>query len=154
MEKDLKEIFKENLQLALQGNAEAQCRVAKAYWNGDGVKKSKEKAIGFYKSAAEQGLADAQFQLANYYDFITDLKEAIYWNLKAAQQGHVSAQYWMGYYYDEGEGVVRDIEKAIYWYAKSSEQGHDAAQERLGELLQDVKEKAEIYERIKDKYYN
>ena len=70
---------------------------------------------------AEQGDADAQFALGEYYyrgaeDGVQDYEQAVYWYRKAAEQGYADAQYKLGYCYDEeGDALPEDYEQAVYW---------------------------------------
>lgn len=62
---------------------------------------------------AEQGDAEAQFALGEYYyrgdkDREQDYEQAVYWYRKAAEQGHASAQYNLGCCYYWGYGVSQD----------------------------------------------
>ena len=95
------------------------------------------------QSKANQGGADAQFNLALlYYHGIgtpQDTRYAIYWYTKAAQQGHVNAQYRLGtvYRFGYGEEVVQmNFKKAVYWITKAAEQGHLIAQYNLGHMYE------------------
>jgi hypothetical protein len=93
-----------------------------------------------YRPAAEQGDAEAQFQLAKLYNSYspgTDRKErkteALRWFRKAAEQGHVDAQYWTGLYYRHGlEVVIKDQAEGDAWFLKAAEQGHTGAMMKLG----------------------
>jgi hypothetical protein len=93
-----------------------------------------------YQPKANQGDADAQFNLALFYFQGTgtpqDTKQAVYWYTKAAEQGHVNAQYYLGNIYNEGNGeeAPRDCKQAIYWLTKAAEQGHVLAQYCLGKM--------------------
>ena len=62
--------------------------------------------------AAEQGDADAQFNLGAAYregDGVPkDAAEAVRWYRLAAEQGHAGAQGSLGVAYQNGEGVPRD----------------------------------------------
>ena len=85
---------------------------------------------------AEQGDAEAQFALGEYYyraaeDGVQDYEQAVYWYSKAAEQGHASAQYNLGACYDNGEGVPMDNQKAVYWYRKAAEQVYASDQYNL-----------------------
>ena len=70
------------------------------YDNGEGVEKDKRKAFGWYERAAEQGLAEAQYNLGVCYEYgrgvEKDENKAFEWYEKAAEQGHVEAaqRYW------------------------------------------------------------
>ena len=95
-----------------------------------------------YQPKANQGDADAQFNLALlYYTGVgipQDRRYAIYWYTKAAEQGHVNAQYNLGklYMYGYGEEVRQDPKKAVYWLTKASQQGLVQAQYGLGHLYE------------------
>ena len=73
-----------------------------------------------YRKAAEQGNADAQFNLALMYDngegVTQDYAEAVKWYRKAAEQGVADAQQNLGYKYDMGQGVLHDEVMAYMWY--------------------------------------
>ena len=57
--------FKECAPRAKAGSAEAQFYVGSMYANGDGVPKDAVQAVSWYRKAAEQGNASAQFNLGN-----------------------------------------------------------------------------------------
>jgi TPR repeat protein len=94
-----------------------------------------------YQSKANQGDAEAQFNLALLYysgvEVSQDCKQAAYWYTKAAEQGHVNAQYSLGNLYHDGNGIEnpQDYRQAVYWYTKAAEQGHVNAQYSLGHLF-------------------
>ena len=102
--------------------------------------------ISSFISKAEQGDADAQYNLAYMYDtgdgVPQDHKKAVYWCTKAAEQGHTDAQYNLAYMYEYGEGVHQDYKEAIYWYTKAAEQGHPIAQFILGGICGQAYEEA------------
>ncbi len=94
-----------------------------------------------YRPMAEQGDADAQFELAKMNNSCschgTDRKErkteALRWFRKAAEQGHIEAQYWTGLYYRFGlEVVAKDQAEADAWFLKAAEKGHTGAMMKLG----------------------
>ncbi len=90
------------------------------------------------EAAAEQGDADAQFNLGNMYyngeGTEVNYEKALYWYEKAAEQGDVNAQFETAdmYYCSYGEGMSWDKEKALYWYEKAAAQGHIKAQLKTG----------------------
>jgi TPR repeat protein len=83
------------------------------------------------KSAAEQGNAKAQVELAHRYlkgDGVErDLAQAFYWYRQAAAQGDADAQYNLAIMYEYGWGVEKDIAQAVEWYRKAMDQGHEGA---------------------------
>ena len=56
------------LPLAKKGDADAQYRIGGQYRFGQGVKKDYEKALFWYRKAAEQGHAEAQFSVQDSHD--------------------------------------------------------------------------------------
>ena len=82
------------------------------YFFGFGVPRDKKEAMKWYRKAAEQGYADAQFNISKMYykgDGVSqDYAEAAKWYRKAAEQGHDWAQYNLGWMYFCGEGVPKD----------------------------------------------
>ncbi len=95
-----------------------------------------------YQPKANQGDADAQFNLALLYytglGIPQDRRYAIYWYTKAAEQGHIQAQYFLGKLYNFGDGkeVRQDFKLAVYWLTKAAEQGHIQAQYLLGHMYE------------------
>ena len=90
----------------------------------------------WYRLAAEQSAASAQFNLgvmyANGEGIPQDYQEAAKWNRLAAEQGHASAQNNLGFMYGEGEGVAQDYQEAVKWFRLAAEQGDAMAQYNLG----------------------
>jgi TPR repeat protein len=89
-----------------------------------------------YMASAEQGNAEAQFNLGFCYDdgrgVRKDYGEAVKWYRKAAEQNFVPAQFNLGYCYANGQGVRKDKEEAVEWYRKAAEQNYTPAQSNLG----------------------
>jgi len=88
-----------------------------------------DKAVKYYKLAAEQGLVSAQACLGlfdpNAYDLTR--QEAAMWLHKAAEQNYAIAQNALG----EGKGGPLSRDEAIYWFRKAAEQGLGVAQVHL-----------------------
>jgi TPR repeat protein len=70
--------------------------------------------------SAEQGYAEAQFNLGNNYSkgegVTKDPQQAINWYLKAAKQGIAGAQYNLAYFYYTGNGVPLDEIEGYAYY--------------------------------------
>jgi TPR repeat protein len=102
-----------------------------AYTKGD-----YPQAVKWFRKAAEQGNAFAQFNLGQIYTqgkgVPQDYAEAVKWWRKAAEQGYAGAQYNLGFMYDKGLGVRQDDAEAVKWYRKAAEQGYAGAQNNLG----------------------
>ena len=90
------------------------------------------------RRAAEQGDADAQFNLGHMYHngngVPQDHTEAIRWYRQAAEQGKAMAQNNLGRMYYNGEGVSQDDSEAVRWYRRAAEQGDAIAQVNLGDM--------------------
>jgi hypothetical protein len=82
-----------------------------AYQRGDF-----EAALQEWRPLAEQGHAEAQFNLGIMYDvgrgLAQDLTEAAKWYRKAADQGYSEAQFFLGFLYTAGLGVAQDNAEA------------------------------------------
>ena len=100
--------------------------------------KDYNQAVYWYRKAAEQGNATAQFNLgvfyASGYGVNKDYYQAVYWYKRAAEQGNMYAQCNLGVCYESGIGVNKDIEQAVFWYRKAAEQGYANAQKALQRL--------------------
>ena len=84
----------------------------------------------WYRLAAEQGYASAQFNLGVMYlngrggeGVPQDDAEAVKWYRLAAEQGYASAQFNLGVMYLNGRGVPQDDAEAVKWHRKAAEQG-------------------------------
>jgi uncharacterized protein len=93
-------------------------------------------ALREWKPLAEQGNADAQFNLGQMYrrgDRVPqDYKTAVKWYRLAAEQGYAFAQYNLGVMYEKGLGVPQDYKTAVKWYKLAAKQGNAPAQYNLG----------------------
>lgn len=122
---------------AKSGEAEAQNALGEAYYEGKGVTENLTEAVKWYKKAAFQENAKAQYNLGTCYDYgygvqYEDRKEAVKWYTRAAEQGNADAQNSLGYCYEFGEGVEKNLKEAVKWYTKAAEQGLPIAQCNLG----------------------
>ena len=92
--------------------------------------------IDALRKAAEQGDAEAQYQLGLCYEngdgVDEDMTQAASWYRKSAEQGNADAQCNLGWCYENGEGVAEDMTQAVAWYRKSAEQGNAQGQNNLG----------------------
>jgi uncharacterized protein len=91
------------------------------YATGEGVPQDAQQAVYWYRLAAEQGIAPAQYQLGLRYangDGVTrDYVEAAKWYRRAAEQGVAFAQFNLGVRYVNGQGVARDPVQAYRWFS-------------------------------------
>ena len=132
------------------------------YANGDGVPKDSFEAVKWYRKAAEQGHADAQYNLGLAYRYgrgvPKDDAEAVKWYWKAAEQGDAEAQGNLGSMYFNGTGVSKDAIEGLAWsniaaasgieiYVKNRNgmervvgpQATLAAQQRSKQILKEIK---------------
>ena len=107
--------------------------------DGSGCSKDYAEAMRRYRRAADQGNAEAQYNIGNS---LQRWAGACRWTLpkrcvgirKAADQGHAWAQYNVGGLDYTGWGVAMDYAEAMRWYRKAAGQGHDRAQYQVGHL--------------------
>ena len=99
--------FKETLQVAEQGNAEAQFNLGVMYEGGQGVRQDYTKAVQWFRKAAEQGYANAQYNLG-----------AMYANGQRIRQNYKIAKEWFGKACDNGLQLGCDA------YRKLNQQGY------------------------------
>jgi TPR repeat protein len=103
------------------------------------VTKDEGEMLKWYRRAAEQNYADAQFNLGCCYatgqGVATNYAEAVKWFRRAAEQNHAEAQYSLGNNYVRGQGVEVDEVEGAKWLRKAAEQGLGDAQWKLGLCL-------------------
>ncbi|WP_347253320.1 SEL1-like repeat protein [Leminorella grimontii] len=129
--------IEENLDLAIYwyeqagelGLVEAQDRVARVY----AIKKrDDEAAVKWFRKAAEQNYAAAQYALGLYYESGEVVKrdpvKACDLFRKAAEQGNAEAQHMLGGAYRTGNGVEQNGQLAHYWLLRAAEQDEASAQ--------------------------
>ena len=126
--------------LANGGNVKVQYNLGYMYDHGEGsVTEDKNEAAKWYRMAADQDVAFAQYALAVLYDkgegVPENKKEAMKWFLLAAEQGVAEAQYHYGFNCMLGLGVNirgKDAElEGAKWLRRASNQGHKEAQRTI-----------------------
>ena len=143
---------KELMQAAEEGDANAQTQLGIVATQAG----YPDQAVTWYRMAADQGVADAQFLLGALYmggqGVAEDPVESAKWWREAADQGHANAQALLGSSYAQGRGVPEDMVQAARWYRKAAEQGVAIAQAKLGNMylngsgvVQDYTESAKWY---------
>ena len=124
--------------IADQGDVDAQFTLGTIYSfsqimyaKGEGVLKDDAEAVRWYRLAAEQGYANAQFNLGVKYNFgegvPKDDAEAVKWYRLAAGQGHAEAQ-----------GVLKDSVLTHMWLNIAGASGNEAAREPRDNLEDDM----------------
>lgn len=119
-------------------DAELWCDLGQMYELGCGVEKNDERAVHWFRKAAEQGNADGQSWLGLMYRCGIGVpqngEQAVYWFHKVAEQGNADGLVNIGLLYKHGDGVPQNGEQAMYWFHKAAEQGKAVALVHIGEM--------------------
>jgi uncharacterized protein len=95
------------------------------------VPKNYAEAVKWYRKAADQGFALAQYHLGRMYYIGNGVPkndaEAVRWFRLAADQGNARAQYVLGLIYAFGKGVPQDYVSAHMWFNLAAAQGYQDA---------------------------
>lgn len=115
----------------------SQYNLGLMYERGSGVPTDFKKAVNWFRLAAENGHAGAQYCLGTLYgsrfvDLPYDNNKSIEWVLRAAENGHAEAQWFLGNTFYYGVDCIQDYDQAFKWYALSANQGYMGAQIQLG----------------------
>jgi hypothetical protein len=107
--------------IAQSGDAKAQSTVGSIYHRGGrGVQRDDEKALKWFRLAAAQGVAEAEFNLGVMYaqgqGVPQDNSEAKKWYHLAADQGNAAAEYNLGLWYAKGRDGSPDYIHAHMWF--------------------------------------
>ena len=112
-----------------------------------------EQAFHLWQSLAQQGDAEAQFNLGVMYSngqgVTQDYRQAAAWYQKAANQGDERAQFNLGVLYANGQGVTQNDQQAFAWYQKAANQGDAKAQFNLGLMYSNGRGVAQDYRQAK-----
>jgi len=91
------------------------------------------KALAEWFPLAEQGIPQAQYNLAGMYTkgygVKIDDEKAIFWYTKAAEQGHSRSQYNLGVMHLIGTGTNKSIKYAKYWLHLAYDSGIEEAED-------------------------
>jgi TPR repeat protein len=130
-----REAWSRLLELARDGDADAQFMVARVYsWGAPEIKPDEAESVDWVTRAATQGHPEAQVNLAFFLatgrgGAKKDPEAAVAWWSKAAEQGYAPAQHSLGVYYDtDGKDPV----KAFEWTKRAAEGGLAVSQLNLG----------------------
>ena len=136
------EEFNNTLNLAKNGNLEAQKKLSSFYSSGSACgffEKSDIKSVYWLEQAAMQGDSYSQFWLAHAwengeYSLDKDINSAIFWYKKAGMQDNVLAQDVLAHHYEEGIIINKDYDQSLYWYLRAYKNGSYTAACKLGEI--------------------
>ncbi len=102
---------------------------------------AKDEKADTYRSAAEQGDAEAQYNLGMLYHYGTDVEQsdalAVEWLSKSAEQGHSQAEHSMAVMYKLGRGVPQSDALAFEWWRRAAEHGLADAQYNTAMMYRD-----------------
>ena len=120
-----------------------ECRRNSGRHVPEGVPEDDTEATRWYRMAAEQGIANAQFNLGKMYNtgegVPKDVVEAVRWYRMAAEQGWAMAQLNLGLMYALGRGVPKDDVQAYAWVNIGAAQiGDEKGGEILGIITKDM----------------
>jgi TPR repeat protein len=119
------------------------------YILGKGVAQDKGQGVDWQVKAAEQGLAEAQFEIGLRYlsgaVLEQDLDAALDMFTEAANQRHLPAQKQLGTMYFQGAGVARDYVQAHLWFSAATLNDDKAAQGYVS-MLETVMDETQIDE--------
>src|SRR5690606_35554652 len=94
------------------------------YFEGrDDIPKDYNEALKWFRMAADQGDAHAQYHIGIMYHkghgVTYDINEAMKWYRMAADNEEMHAQFTLGTIYEEGDGVPKDIDEARIMYRRA-----------------------------------
>lgn len=115
--------------------ADAAFALAMRYKDGDGVEQDTEKAVAYFKMAAELGHVHAQLAVGGYYYAKNDCAEAYKWLKMAADLGNGEAMFNLGVFYTEGMGVDQDLSEAAKYFHQAARRRNVEAQFAYGDFL-------------------
>lgn len=92
------------------------------------------RALPWLRQAAEAGLAQAQFVLAEQLEQQETAEEALLWLKTAAKQGHRAAQRRLAWSFESGTLAPRDLPEAVRWYTRAAAHRDAYAQTALARL--------------------
>ena len=126
-----------------EADARAQYELAETYQYGNRIERNFDLAVKWYRKAAKQGHAAAQYKLGVAYYcgrasswFGDRRQQTVEWYRKAAAQGYAPAQCELGNAFADGYGVEKDLKQAFEWYQKATSGGDLQGQLKLGEAYE------------------
>ena len=137
--KDFKGAHRRLKEAADKGHAKAQTLLGMLYENGVGVEKDTEKAISYYRKAANSGLPEAESRLGHLLlntekeSEVVSLETAT-WLKKAARDGQIEAQVTLGKLALDVKNSPINQNEAVWYLKDAAKKGNDQAKSMLGKL--------------------
>ncbi len=126
------------LELAEEGDAEAENKMGILYRYGYGVDRDYDMAVEWFKKSSKSAYHDAQYHLGAMYQFgygvPTDCGVAFELYEKAKDNGSVRAMTSLADMYEKGIFVQKNMEKAVELYRQAAEKEDTEAQTSLAYL--------------------
>jgi TPR repeat protein len=125
---------------ALAGEPNAQALLGATFLHGFGrttIRADYDKAEKWLLAASEQGVAQAQYDLARLYFKLDADERGLAWLREAVDQRHPQAHTLFSTLYREGRGVSQDEVESIRLLRRAAELGDPAAQNEYGVALRD-----------------
>ncbi|MCR6501842.1 caspase family protein [Shinella sp. CPCC 101442] len=128
--------------LAEEGNTRALLGLAYMALTPDREKFQPEKALAFFRKAADAGDAEAMFELGKLHEkgigTAQNVPEAIKFYQRAADLGFADAINDLGFlYYQGAEGLPRDPKKAVGLFIRAADLRHPQAMFNVAALIDD-----------------
>lgn len=115
------------------GHPDAQNLLGLMHYEGRGTEKDDSIAIRWYRLAAEQKLAPAEYNMGVVLsDFSQEFTKSLYWFRLSADQGYYHAQHTIAICFEKGIGLPIDDKEAVRFYHLAAYQGFAYAQYALG----------------------
>lgn len=109
------------------------------YYEGKYIQHDIDKAIDYFRKAANNDVPESQFFLGMIY-FLNlneqnqNIEKGIEYLIQSSQNGFQEAQFIVGILYHEGRYIQRDIKKAVHLYKELSSLNNNFAKNNLGVL--------------------
>ena len=117
----LEELFPRVYALAEQGDVFACHEVAGMFLHGRGTRGDEQKAINYWRTAAEAGFWDSMRELGDRFEEQGNYKKAAEWFKNLAEAGSDEGWFGLGWIYKEGEGGIVCEKEAIHCCQKAYE---------------------------------
>lgn len=105
---------------------EEKVRLADSFYFADGVDRDRQKALRFYRAAANEGHTRAMHNLANYYErgqeVARDFQLALDWYEKSSAAGYKDSSYHLGTLYFENKVIPADYSKSLKFFELAKKQ--------------------------------
>jgi eukaryotic-like serine/threonine-protein kinase len=131
-ETDPKAALSHYLRGASLGHARSMWRSARGIQRGSSGAPDAERALGWYRKAAEAGVPEAMTDLGIFYANRKDYVAAMEWSRRAVEVGSARAARRVGALYAGGLGVAPDHAEAARWWRRAIEGGDVQACLELG----------------------